>query len=51
MKSGVRGTGLGLYICRELVQHMGGTIRCGPNEGGRGSVFSFTIPIQEDSGP
>jgi signal transduction histidine kinase len=51
MKSGVRGTGLGLYICRELVQHMGGTIRCGPNEGGRGSVFSFTIPIQEESGP
>jgi PAS domain S-box-containing protein len=37
------GTGLGLYICRELVQRMGGTIgvRSRPGEG---STFWFQLP-------
>ena len=37
------GTGLGLYICRELVQRMGGTIgvRSRPGEG---STFWFELP-------
>ena len=37
------GTGLGLYICRELVQRMGGTIgvRSSPGEG---STFWFDLP-------
>jgi signal transduction histidine kinase len=35
---GVGGTGLGLYICRELVRRMGGSIWTEPN-GGRGSAF------------
>jgi signal transduction histidine kinase len=37
------GTGLGLYICRELVQRMGGTIgvRSRP---GQGSTFWFELP-------
>ena len=37
------GTGLGLYICRELVQRMGGTIgvRSAPGEG---STFWFDLP-------
>ena len=37
------GTGLGLYICRELVRRMGGTIgvRSSPGEG---STFYFELP-------
>ncbi len=41
---GVGGTGLGLYICRELVRRMGGRIRVEPREGG-GSIFSFELPL------
>jgi signal transduction histidine kinase len=37
------GTGLGLYVCRELVRRMGGTIgvRSTPGEG---STFWFDLP-------
>ena len=41
---GVGGTGLGLYICRELVAHMGGRIRLEAN-GARGSSFSVELPV------
>ncbi|TCW60463.1 response regulator [Treponema sp. J25] len=44
------GTGLGLAISRHLVQSMGGEIGMVPNEG-RGSIFSFTIPIEESPFP
>ncbi|WP_413676706.1 ATP-binding protein [Pantoea dispersa] len=38
------GSGLGLYICRELVVLMGGTIHC-VSEPGIGSTFSFNVPV------
>ena len=41
---GVGGTGLGLYICRELVQRMGGGSIRVRSEEGRGSIFSFELP-------
>ncbi|MCX7654915.1 MAG: response regulator [Treponemataceae bacterium] len=44
------GTGLGLAISRHLVQSMGGEIGMVPNEG-KGSIFSFTIPIEESPFP
>jgi signal transduction histidine kinase len=44
MRQGIGGTGLGLYICRELVVQMGGTIWVTGNHG-RGSTFTFEIPI------
>ncbi len=37
------GTGLGLYICRELVRRMGGTIGV-RSEPGEGSTFYFELP-------
>jgi signal transduction histidine kinase len=44
LSRGVGGTGLGLYISRELVERMDGRIWVDSN-GDRGSVFSVDLPI------
>jgi two-component system sensor histidine kinase VicK len=44
MTRGIGGTGLGLYICRELVRRMSGRIWVA-SEAGRGSTFTFELPI------
>jgi PAS domain S-box-containing protein len=46
MVRGVGGTGLGLYICKELIDRMGGRIWVEPN-GDRGSNFVFDLPTAE----
>jgi len=44
MTRGIGGTGLGLYICRELVRRMEGRIWV-TSEPGRGSTFAFELPV------
>ncbi len=41
------GTGLGLTLCKQLVQHMSGTLTV-ESEENVGSTFTVTIPLRED---
>jgi signal transduction histidine kinase len=48
LTSTVEGSGLGLSICRQIVEHYGGRIWA-VSEEGKGSTFTFVIPITEPS--
>lgn len=43
----VRGTGIGLAICRAIVEHHGGSIRCRANDPA-GTVFEVRLPAPGD---
>jgi signal transduction histidine kinase len=45
---GVRGTGLGLYLSRHLVQAQGGKIAAWSAGEGKGSIFTITLPTARD---
>ena len=44
-EAGERGTGLGLYICHEIVGQHGGTIECASDGLGRGAAFAVRLPL------
>ena len=48
MNRGVGGTGLGLYICRELVRRMEGRIWVHSDGLGTGSTFHVELPVAGD---
>jgi two-component system phosphate regulon sensor histidine kinase PhoR len=50
MTRGVGGTGLGLYICSELVHRMGGNIWVESSEG-KGSTFLLELPVESGAFP
>jgi signal transduction histidine kinase len=49
-KSMIRGTGLGLYICRKIVEAHGGEIKVDCPPGG-GTCFTFTLPLEPQGTP
>ena len=40
-----QGTGLGLYICKNIIEAHGGKIWAKNNEDGKGATFSFSLPL------
>ena len=42
------GAGIGLYVCRRLMQAMGGDIWAVPQTRGSGALFAFTLPILDE---
>ena len=42
------GTGLGLYICKNIIEAHGGRISAVNNSNGKGALFRFTLPVKSN---
>jgi NtrC-family two-component system sensor histidine kinase KinB len=45
-EEGVRGSGIGLYLSRQIVQEHGGRIMCESGDGGRGTRIDIALPVE-----
>lgn len=45
----VAGTGLGLYICKSIVEAHGGRIWAQNNTDGKGAMFAFYLPLNNEN--
>ena len=44
-RAGARGAGIGLYMCRQIVELHGGDIACGSGLNDRGTCITVTLPV------
>jgi NtrC-family two-component system sensor histidine kinase KinB len=49
-RPGARGAGIGLYMCRQIVELHGGTIACGSGVDGAGTCITVTLPVGSERG-
>ena len=45
-----KGTGLGLPICKEIIEYLGGQVWVNSSPG-KGSLFAFSLPLKENAKP
>jgi len=48
-RAAYEGNGIGLALCRRIVEHHGGQIRAESAGEGRGSIFRFSLPMRKGS--